>query len=184
MSTITPVEPTHRLWQVTDFLPPTQAADVLATDWLNMPWRRGYMQEHWHRRAIDIDHPIIQRLNSYVHDQIPRLNQQFGTNYVRGLGLWWLDEPGFTVDIHTDGHLNNSLQLSWIAPDDSYGTRFYSDKAGKQLIYQALGRANTGYIMLNHLNEDGSQPLHWHGMPKPVPENTFRLCNYWQFEED
>jgi hypothetical protein len=184
MSTITSIDPTNRIWQVVDLLPTEQTAEILAVDWLNMPWRRGHMQEHWHRRWINEQHPTIQKLNLYVHNQIPSINQALGTNYTRCNGAWWLDDPGFIVSIHTDGEMLNSLQMAWIAPSDDYGTRFYFDKAGHHLMYQALGRTNTGYIMLNHQDENGAQPLHWHGMLTPVPSGTFRLSSYYQFLTD
>lgn len=184
MINITSVEPTSRIWQIVDLFSADQVAEILAVDWLNMPCRRGIAQEHWPRRWINEQHPTIQKLNQYVHDLIPKINQAVGTTYTRCNGYWWIDEPGFTVDIHTDGEMLNSLQMTWIAPSDDFGTRFYFDKAGRQLMYQALGRINTGYMMLNHPNSDGSQPLHWHGMLNPVPENSYRLSSYYQFLTD
>lgn len=184
MIKITSVEPTHRIWQIEDLLPAAQVAQILALDWINISWHRGLNQEHWPRRWLDQQDPVIRSLNQAVHNLIPEINQVIGTNYARCNSYWWVDEPGFTVSIHTDGEMQNSLQMAWIAPSDDYGTRFYHDRAGNQLMYQSLGRTNTGYIMLNHPNEDGSQPLHWHGMLNPVPDNTYRVSSYYQFLTD
>lgn len=177
---ITTIDP-GRLYQVTDLLPDAQVNDILNLDWLSLPWARGSMQESWARRQLAWDHPDIQRVSKYISDKLPEINQQLGTKFVNSFGSWWLDEPGFTCAMHTDGHLPNSMQIYWIVPGSEYGTCFYEhDK--KTIRHHFTSLLNTGYIMLNHLNEDGSQPLQWHAMYQPVPPGTFRLSSYWQFQ--
>ena len=182
MSTITSVV-AGRLWAVADLLPTDQVAEILATDWLNLSWIRVPKQESWSRRQIAWSDPVAQRLNEYIAQTLPEINLALGTCFSRTSGVFWVDEPGFTVALHTDGHVPNAMQLYWTMPNHSldYGTGFYHFKNKDSLLYQFLSCANTGYIMLNHLNEDGSQPLHWHGMFNPVPENTVRVTSYWQF---
>lgn len=172
-----------RLWAVTDLLPPDQAAEILATDWLNLSWVRGTKQESWPRRHIAWTDPVAQRLGEYITQTLPEINSAVGTCFSRASGVFWVDEPGFTVAMHTDGHLPNSLQLYWNMPDNStqYGTGFYHSKNADSLLYQFDSSPNTGYIMLNHADEDGSQPLQWHGMFNPVPLATVRVTSYWQF---
>jgi hypothetical protein len=184
MARFTPVTDTHRLWLVEDLLPPDQATEVLATDWLSLSWTRGTQQASWPRRQIARDDPTAQRLGDYINQTLPEINQALGTTFNKSVGKFWVDEPGFTVDMHTDGHVANAMHLYWNMPYNSldYGTGFYHFKNTDSLLYQFSSRANTGYIMLNHLNADGSQPLHWHGMFCPVPENTIRVASYWQFE--
>jgi hypothetical protein len=40
---------------------------------------------------------------------------------------------------------------------------------------------NSGYLMLNQLHCDGSQPLQWHGMLTAVPAHQIRLTTYTVF---
>lgn len=170
-----------RLWQVTDLLPADQAEDIISTDWMNLPWTIAPQQQGWLRREIKWNHPSSQRFARYIDSQLDAINQAVGTNFVRSAGQFWVDRPGFAVDMHTDGHLANSLQMYWIAPDETYGTGFYNYKNKDSLLHQFLSRPNTGYLMLNHRNDDGSQPLQWHGMFNPVPEGHIRVSSYWQF---
>lgn len=170
-----------RIWQVNDLLPTEQADEILAVDWSTLPWVKGDKQENWLRRQIPWNDPTARRLSRYITEQLPAINQATGNTFKQASGIFWVDQPGFTVDMHTDGHLLNSLQMYWIAPGPEYGTGFYHYKNKESLLYQFESRANTGYIMLNHLNDDGSQPLQWHGMFNPVPANTIRVSSYWQF---
>jgi len=170
-----------RLWQVTDLLPAEQADQIQAADWLNLTWVRGAKQENWLRRQIQWNDPVAQQLSNYISQQLPAINQATGSEFTQASGIFWVDQPGFQVDMHTDGHLANSLQMYWIVPGPEYGTGFYHYKDPKSLLYQFASVPNTGYIMLNHLNEDGSQPLQWHGMFNPVPAGSIRVSSYWQF---
>lgn len=170
-----------RIWQVTNLLPSEQVKEILATDWPSLEWVKGQKQEHWIRRQVAWNDPTAQQLGSYITKQLPAINQGIGTEFKTAAGFFWIDEPGFTVPMHTDGHLANSLQMYWIAPDETYGTGFYNYKNPDSLLYQFLSRPNTGYLMLNHPNTDGSQLLQWHGMFQPVPTGHIRVSSYWQF---
>ena len=171
----------ERLWQVNNLLSAEQVEDIITTDWMSLDWAKGPSQEHWIRRQVLWSDPKAQQLSSYITEQLPAINQGAGTEFKMSAGVFWIDEPGFTVNMHTDGHLANSLQMYWIVPDETYGTGFYNYKNKDSLLYQFLSRPNTGYLMLNHLNDDGSQPLQWHGMFHTVPEGSVRVSSYWQF---
>ena len=181
MTTIQAVEPTGRLWQVRDLLPATELADILAVDWLNVGWQSSPGQEGWRRRLLSYDDPAVVKVNQYIHNTLPAINQAMGTNYSDFGGHFWLDEPGFKVDLHTDGELPNAMQMYWVMPSEDYGTGFYHYKSTQSLQYQFASLPNTGYILLNHHNPDGSQPLLWHAMLNPVPPGTYRLSSYWYF---
>ena len=181
MSTFTPIESSRRIWQVNDLLPPEQVQEILATDWMSLPWANSPQQQEWLRREVRWDCPEAQRLSQYFNSQLDAINQAVGTNFTQPSGQFWIDLPGFTCAMHTDGHLANSLQMYWIVPGPDYGTGFYHYKNKDSLLYQFASVCNTGYMMLNHLNEDGSQPLQWHGMFNPVPEGSIRVSTYWQF---
>ena len=181
MTKIVPVDDRGRLWQVTDLVTPAELEDILSVDWLSVSWQRGPGQEGWKRRLLDWNDPEVVRVNQHIHRQLPKINSALGTNYTNFGGQFWLDESGFDVVLHTDGELPNAMQMYWIMPDENYGTGFYFYRAPSTLQYQFMSHPNTGYILLNHVNDDGSQPLFWHGMLNPVPEGTYRLSSYWFF---
>ena len=182
MAQFTPVDDRGRLWSVQDLLPAELLADVVATPWMNLAWSPSGGQESWPRRQIAWDDATAQRLGSYISAQLPQINLALGTVFRQCGGHFWVDQPGFTVSLHTDGHVPNAMQLYWIMPGAEWGTGFYRYKSLDSLFYQSVSLPNSGYIMLNHLEDNGSQPLLWHAMLNPVPEGTIRVSSYWRFE--
>ena len=181
MPRFAPVDDRGRLWEVEDLLPPEELADILSTPWSGLAWSPSGGQESWPRRQVNWDDPTAQRLGSYISAQLPRINLALGTEFTRSDGHFWVDLPGFRVPLHTDGHVPNAMQMYWIMPGAEWGTGFYRYKRTDSLVYQCESRPNSGYIMLNHVNEDGSQPLLWHAMLNPVPAGTIRVSSYWRF---
>lgn len=171
----------NRLWQVRDLLSQDKLDTILSMPWDQYPWERENLQEWWPRRKITNDVPEVARVSRWIEDCLPAINQALGTEYVACSGHWWVDCPGFTCAMHTDGHLSNSMQLYWIAPSDQYGTGFYHFKKRNSLKYQFLSVPNSGYIMLNEQEPNQWQPLQWHGMFNPVPKDTYRLSSYFYF---
>ena len=182
MPRFTPVDDRGRIWQVEDLLPPEQLQELLTCDWQNLSWSPSGGQESWPRRQINWDDAQAQRLGQYITAQLPQINQALGTDFVQCGGHFWVDQPGFVVDLHTDAHVPNAMQLYWTVPGPEYGTGFYRYKNKESLIYQFNSQPNSGYIMLNHLQPDGSQPLHWHAMFNPVPPGHIRVTSYWAFQ--
>ena len=182
MATFTQVDDRGRLWSVTDLLPREQAEEILATNWLSLASGPSGGQETWPRRQVAWDDPRAQRYSSYINSCLPEINLALGTKFKRIGGHFWIDLPGFDVAMHTDGHVPTAMQLYWTVPSEEYGTGFYQYKNPDSLLYQFDSQPNTGYIMLNHLEPNGSQPLQWHGMFNPVPEGTIRVSSYWSFE--
>jgi hypothetical protein len=170
-----------RLWQVKNLLTPDLVEQILETDWMSLPWSNSPQQKGWLRREISWDCPEAQRLSQYFDSQFDNINQVMGTDFTQNNVQFWIDLPGFTCGMHTDGDLPNSLQMYWIVPGPEYGTGFYHYKNKNSLLYQFESVCNTGYMILNHLNENGSQPLQWHGMFNAVPEGTIRVSSYQQF---
>ena len=181
MTRFTPVDSASRLWSVTDLLPPEQAEEIVTTPWMDLAWSPSGGQETWARRQIAWDDPTAQRLGQYISAKLPQINLALGTEFARCGGHFWVDLPGFCVALHTDGHVPNSMQLYWTVPGPEYGTAFYHYKNLGSLLYQTTSVPNSGYIMLNHLAADGSQPLLWHAMLNPVPEGHIRVSSYWRF---
>jgi hypothetical protein len=175
---------TNRLFLIEDLLPQELVEQVLAVDWENVPWQRGQAQETWPRRQLKYNSiPVLVKVNEYITSIVPAIGDAIGVEYEFPDTNWWVDEPGFTVDMHTDGHLPATMQLYWSMPNNStdYGTAFYSSKRQLDLIKRFDSIPNSGYVMLNQLNEDGSQPLQWHNMPNPVPKGTLRVSSYTHF---
>ena len=84
--------------------------------------------------------------------------------------------------MHTDGELPMSMQLYFIG-DSTLGTAFYKLGTKESIWKKFEFKPNTGYMMLNGKMPDGSQPLQWHDMMTPVPENSFRVSSYTVFPE-
>jgi hypothetical protein len=170
-----------RLWQVNDLLTANQAEEIMATDWSSLAWIKGQSQQHWIRKQVLWSDPTAQRYSEYINQCLPEINRALNTEFEHMSGHFWVDSPGFTCDLHTDGHLPTAMQLYWTVPGEDWGTGFYHFKDSEQLLYQFASRPNSGYIMLNHANPDGSQLLQWHAMLNPVPEGHIRVSSYWYF---
>jgi len=170
-----------RLWLVKQLLPQDQVQHIMSLPWADFDWQKENLQETWPRRKINSDIMPVSQVTQYIRDCLPVINQALGTKFESCDGHWWVDCEGFTCDMHTDGHLPNSMQLYWIAPGTQYGTGFYHYKTRASIKYQFDSVPNSGYIMLNHCDPDGSQPLQWHGMFNPVPSGTIRLSSYFYF---
>ena len=175
------VDAEGRLWQVTDLLPLEQVDTILNINWTGLATIKIPQQNFWLREQVHWNEPGIKSACDAITAQLPAINQAVGTTFTQCGGHFWIDQPGFDCPMHTDGELQNSMQIYWIAAGPEYGTGFYNNKRGDRL-YQFASLVNTGYLMLNHLNEDGSQPLMWHAMFNPVPAGTIRVSSYWQFK--
>lgn len=177
---IHPVDSENNLFRIQEVFEPSLVDQILNTDWLNMPWQRQEGQESWPRRRINNTAlSWVDQWHSHMIEIWPDIEQQLGVpihNYTDT--VFWLDEPGFTCSIHTDGEMPGSLQLTWIGSDVSHGTAFYWFKDSATLRYQVPMQPNAGYIMINKASEQGYRKLLWHAMLTPVPENTFRLTSY------
>jgi len=182
MSQFTPVDDRSRLWQVQNLLPADQAEEIVATDWMALATSLSSGQETWARRQVLWNDPQSQRYSSYINQQLPKINLALGTQFTQAGGHFWIDLPGFAVALHTDGHVSNAMQLYWTVPDPDLGTGFYRYQNLDSLLYQFRSNPNSGYIMLNHPEPDGSQPLLWHAMLNPVPDGSIRVTSYWRFE--
>lgn len=152
---------------------------ILSTDWWSLEYRAQPSQENWPRRLI-------------INDQLPWIDQwaeelrsvwhEIETSAAVTLEpysdtAFWVDEPGFTCSIHTDGEMPGSLHLNWIG-DKSLATRFYHSKNPQDIRFQQDFLTNSGYAMVNLADRAGYRHLQWHGMLEPVPDNSFRLTSY------
>lgn len=167
----------NRLWAVSNVLEPTLVQEIQTFDWLNADHEDGNLS---YRRQIRITGQI-EIFEKSMLSLLPEINRQLGTNFKTMFGQWWLDLENFHCDLHTDGHLPNSMQIYWLAPSTEYGTGFYHYKSKDHLKHQFHSVANTGYLMLNHLDQDGSQPLQWHAMLKRLGPGMVRLTSYHIF---
>lgn len=176
---VTPVDGSFRLFHIREILCSTALKRLTSLDWSSIVWERPPQQESWKRRSLTDKHSVLADVNMQLRDLSGEIGERCGVEFSYPSTAWWLDEPGFTVDLHTDGHLPAAMQLCWLAPDAHYGTAFYTDP--RTLRHQFESVPNTGYIMLNQPNIDGSQPLQWHSMTNSVPSNTLRITSYTTF---
>lgn len=175
---VTAVDSTNRLFLVEDILPKDMISQLHNVDWLSLEWKRPTAQEKWLRRELAIT-PELSTLNDSIAVCLPVLEQECNVQFSSMYTTWWLDEPGFKVDIHTDGHLPSAMQLFWIAESEDFGTAFYNSKNRTDLRHQFMFCPNSGYLMLNGLDQHGAQPLQWHGMLKRT--STVRITSYTTF---
>jgi len=181
MTDISCVDDRGHLWQVKNLVSDTELADIVAIAWDQLPNRLMQSQENLSRKTFDPELGDVRRAGSYITNKLDVVNRLLGTSFQRCSGHFWMDLPGFTIPMHTDGHLTNVMQMYWIAPGPEFGTGFYFYKDTASLQYQFLSRPNTGYIMRNHMSKEDYQPLHWHGMFNPVPPGCIRISSYWYF---
>lgn len=175
---IEPLDSAKRLWSVSDLLPADTVTQIQAFDWTSAEHEPGNLLN---RRRIQINSEI-KPFEKAITKLLPEINARLGTKFRVAYGSWWLDLPNFVCGMHTDGHLAYTMQMYWLCSGTQYGTGFYHYKNCNSLKYQFLSVPNTGYIMLNHLEPDGTQPLQWHGMFQPVAPGTSRLSSYHIFE--
>ena len=171
---VTPVDAENNLFRVEHAVSADLAAQVLFTDWTALPWQRQEGQESWSRRRIvDTAIPWIDQWHQEISRQWTIIEQQVGRQLKPYSGTaWWLDEPGFTCSMHTDGEMPGSMHLTWQGP----GTAFYWHRDPATLRYQTPEQPNAGYIMINQANAQGYRQLIWHAML--TSSDTYRVTSY------
>lgn len=176
---ITPIDQDNNLFFIKDVFPQSLVDQLMTTDWKALPWQRQEGQEQWARRRID--NSALQwnfEWDDFCQQLWPTIAQHIGYKMSNYQGTaWWLDEPGFTCSMHTDGEMPGAMQMTWIG-NVNLGTSFYHYKTPDTLRYQFEVSPNTGYIMINRPGVDGYRKLQWHAMLNPVPVDQFRLSSY------
>lgn len=173
---ITAVDSENNLFRVESVFSDELVQKVLTTDWLNLEWDRQEGQENWARRRIrESAIPWIDQWHTHLSKIWHQIGQHIGIETEQYQGTaFWIDEPGFTCAMHTDGELPGSMHLTWIGP----GTTFYWYKDPNTVRYQVPAEPNSGYIMVNRADNSGYRKLLWHAMLTPVQSDTFRLTTY------
>lgn len=176
---ITAVDNYGDLFAVIDVVSAELQKKILSTPWLDLKFVRQVGQESWPRRKIvDTEIPWLDQWNQEISEFWTQLEQALQVKLLPYTGTaFWLDEPGFSCPLHTDGEMPGSLHLNWIGHQD-LATTFYHYQTSNSLRFQQPFRPNSGYVMTNSADETGYRKLQWHGMLCPVPANTFRLTSY------
>jgi hypothetical protein len=171
---VTPVDRENNLFCVEHVVSAELAAQVMATDWMSLPWQPQEGQESWARRRItDTAIPWINQWHHELSQHWSTIEQSVGRRLHPYSGTaWWLDEPGFTCSMHTDGEMPGSMHLTWQGP----GTAFYWHKDPSTMRYQTPEQFNAGYIMINQADAAGYRPLMWHAML--TPSDLYRVTSY------
>jgi len=174
---ITAVDADQNLFRIEHVFPQHLAHRVLSMPWTELAWDRQTGQETWPRRRIrESELPWINEWHDHMIGCVwPSIIEQTGRclDHYRGTAFW-VDEPGFTCDMHTDGELPGSLHLIWAGS----GTTFYWYNSSDTVRFQTPATANSGYLMFNQADEFQYRRLLWHAMLTPVPENSLRLTTY------
>jgi hypothetical protein len=179
MPNITPVLPGY-LYAVDQVLPKELFDSILSIDWQTRPADRLEIGWGLRRRIIhdpEQDHVV----NDYCFNQLQQaIEQQCCIKFTltqQQSFQYWLDDPGFRPDMHTDGDLSSAVQIYLQAGARlDLGTAFYHTADYQDQLHMFASRPNTGYIMFNQPEPD--RPLLWHDMTQPVPEGISRLCLY------
>lgn len=176
---LVPIDHNNNLFQVSDAVSSELEKKILSTDWTRLRFIKQPGQETWSRRLIVNDQiEWIGQWDQEMHNSWPKLQEIMKVElYPYVETAFWLDDPGFTCGIHTDGELPGSLQLSWIG-DKSLATEFFYTKDFNDKRFSQPFISNTGYAMVNVPNKDGNRYLQWHGMCNPVPQDTYRITSY------
>jgi hypothetical protein len=173
---MTAVDNDNNLFRVTDVVSTELVEKINKTPWLELPWAPQPGQENWARRRID--NSAIEWINQWDSEILslwPKIEEKISYKLQPYWGTaFWLDQPGFTCSMHTDGELPGSLHITWFGP----ATCFYWYKNSSSIRYQVPAAPNTGYIMINQADSSGYRKLLWHDMPTPVPVDSFRLTTY------
>lgn len=171
---IVPVDNENNLFKVTSVFSDALVEKVMSTPWLELEWTRQEGQERWPRRRIrDSAISWLGQWDQELSQSWDSISQQLGIDLQPYYGTaFWLDEPGFTCAMHTDGELPGSLHLTWTGP----GTTFYWYKDPAAIRYQVPSQPNSGYIMINRADSTGYRKLLWHAMLQP--SDTFRITSY------
>ena len=176
---ITPVDQDHNLFAVTDVFSQPLVKKIISTDWMTLPWQRQEGQEMWARRRI-LNHslPWSQEWDQCCKQLWPTISKAIGFEVINYQGTaWWVDEPGFTCAMHTDGEMPGAMQMTWIG-NVNLGTSFHHYKNPDALRHQFEVLPNTGYIMINQPDQFGYRKLQWHAMLNPVPVDRYRVSSY------
>jgi len=176
---ITPVDHYNNLFTITDIISKELEDKITSTKWVDLPFTQQQGQETWPRRLILEDVlPWIDQWRTEMIAVWPTLVEKLGVKLQPYSGTaFWLDEPGFTCAIHTDGEMPGSLHISWIG-DSALGTTFYHSKNSNNVRFCQKFTSNSGYAMINMPDQSGYRQLQWHGMLEPVPKNSYRLTSY------
>ena len=176
---ITPIDQDNNLFFVKDVFPQSLVDQIISTDWLALPWRRQEGQELWSRRRIENQALTWNTAwDEYCEQLWPSIGKAIGFEILNYQGTaWWVDEPGFTCSMHTDGEMPGAMQMTWCG-DENLGTVFYHYKNSNTLRHRFVSKPNTGYVMINHPDSNGYRKLQWHGMLTPVPDNSLRVSSY------
>lgn len=174
----------NRLYKVSEVLPDELIKKILALDWDSFPYDTDTRLPN--RKSIHLHGTtdLITQAEQHIHNLEKQVEEVCNIRFDRHDYIntsWWYDQPGFKIDLHTDGELASTLQLFLSAPGEQYGTKFYNTKHTADIRHDFPFISNTGYLMLNGQNSGGVRTMQWHGMLNPVPRNSYRLTCYTRF---
>ena len=178
---LTGVNGSARLWAISDIWPQELVDQVMAINWPDEPAVKS-SSDMMYRDIVQPQYQCIRSVDELMHNHILGINQITNSNFIGcSRGRWNMCRPGYFSGFHHDGELPNVMLIYWHAPDPSYGTTFYNSTSDSDVFHEFKSVAGTGYFMLNHADDTGHRPVQYHGMQKPVPENSWRLITLWNF---
>jgi hypothetical protein len=178
---ITQVSDGPYLYSLADIFPQPMLDMIQQRSWAEEPYTRLSIG-HGLRREIQFNPAIDSELDQYCRTHVVQaIESACGIEFTcleQYHYAWWLDEPGFRPQRHSDGDKPSAVQIySCDQPD--LGTTFYHNPTGAQTVHRFPGYQNTGYLMLNQPCEQ--RPTLWHDMEQAVPPGVLRVCLYLGF---
>jgi hypothetical protein len=176
---INAVDANPNLFDVGDLYSQDLVDKIINTPWMDLPWKPQLNQESWPRRRIDlVDLPWASEWTTQTRKFWFKLSLTIRLPlraYDPAHTYFWIDQPGFTCGLHTDGTLPGAMQMAWHGNPDLC-TYFYQSQQ-KEFRFRSEFEPNNGYVMVNPRGTF-REPGLWHDMPTAVPENQFRVTSY------
>jgi hypothetical protein len=176
---ITAITADRHLYSAADVFTQEHMEYINSTLWETLPYTRLEIGKYL-RREIHQSLPFMESIADYARSVLKTQVEEtccikFDSAEFDSV-TWWLDEPGFRPQMHTDGPKPAALQV-YLLPDDheDVGTAFYNSPNQTDLLHVYPFVQNTGYLALATHELDGQTRELWHDMQRAVPANILRL---------
>ena len=173
---ISPVDKQHNLFLVEDVYSADIVDKIQDDDFWSYEWELQEGQLDWYRRKLIVKPwGILAQIDPYLNTLHSQVENTIGVKFKYGGvdSAFWLDYSPYTCATHLDGDLPIAMQIYLLdkAGPES-GTVFYNQD--QTVRYTFPYKVNTGYLMLNGLNQH-------HGVPTTLQEGELRLSSYTYF---
>lgn len=169
---ITSIDDKKDLFFVENIFPENLLTELHSLNYESLPGKKERWQEEYNRTRLN-SNQLFEKLNSHIQNALAVINQVADLNAAGCVTGFWLDGPEFYMSRHIDNSdVYATMQIYLLDVDHCPGTIFTDQNNQTRRVFEYC--KNTGYIMINHLNQ-------YHEVEFPVPHNKHRLCSYTWF---